>query len=98
MNTPEVAQVLSAIGQPTRLDILRFVAPYSRGDEADGVAAGDIARWLGMPPATVSFHLKDMTYKGLLLQERRGRSIRYRADLDMLVKALDYLVSEVCGG
>ena len=98
MNTPEVAQILSAIGQPTRLDILRFVAPYSRGDTADGVAAGDISRWLGMPPATVSFHLKDMTYKGLLTQERRGRSIHYKADLDALVKALDYLVSEVCGG
>lgn len=98
MDTPEVAQILSAIGQPTRLDILRFVAPYSRGEDAEGVAAGEIARWLGMPPATVSFHLKDMTYKGLLVQERRGRSIHYRANLDVLVSTLDYLVSEVCGG
>jgi DNA-binding transcriptional ArsR family regulator len=98
METIEVADVLSAIGQPTRLDILRFVAPHSRGDHPEGVPAGEIARWLGMPPATVSFHLKEMTYKGLLVQERRGRSIHYRADLDVLVKTLDYLVREVCGG
>jgi DNA-binding transcriptional ArsR family regulator len=98
METLEAAGILSALGQPTRLDILRFVAPHSRGEHAQGVPAGEISRWLGMAPATVSFHLKDMTYKGLLHQERRGRSVYYRANLDVLVKTLDYLVSEVCGG
>ena len=60
--------------------------------------AGDIGRALGIPPATLSFHLKDMTYKGLLSQSRLGRSIYYRADIEALLDTLDYLVGEVCGG
>lgn len=94
---PDVMSILSAIGQPTRLAILKCVAPYSRGEDAYGLPAGEIAYQLGIPPPTLSFHLKDMTYKGLLIQERYGRSIYYRADLDALVKTLDYLVTEVCG-
>lgn len=92
-----VAAILSAIGQPTRLAILKCVAPHSQGDEAIGLPAGEIAYQLGLPPATLSFHLKEMTYKGLLIQERRGRSIYYRADIETLAQTLDYLVTEVCG-
>ena len=98
MDTQLVTGILSAIGQPTRLEILKLVTPYSHGDNPEGVAAGQLARTLKLAPASLSFHLKDMTYKGLLLAERRGRSIYYRANLDILLKTLDYLVSEVCGG
>ena len=93
-----VTGILSALGQPTRLEILKLVTPYSHGENPEGVAAGKLAQMLNLPPATLSFHLKDMTYKGLLLSERRGRSIHYRANLHTLLKTLDYLVSEVCGG
>ncbi len=62
-----------------------------------GLPAGDIGRALGIPPATLSFHLKEMTYKGLLSQSRFGRSVYYRADIEALLDTLDYLVSEVCG-
>ena len=92
-----ITDLLSAIGQPTRLDILKCVAPSSRGDAPKGMAAGEIANRLGLPPATVAFHLKDMTYKGLLIRERRGRSVHYRADLTMLLQVLDFMVTEICG-
>lgn len=98
MTVAETSLILSAIAQPTRLEILRLVAPYSRGEGATGLAAGEIARALGLAPATLSFHLKDMTYKGLLVQTRHGRSVHYRADLDELLRTLDFLVTEVCGG
>ncbi len=93
----EISDILSAIGQPTRLAILQCVAPYSRGSEPVGVAAGDIASELELAPATVAFHLKDMTFKGLLIRERRGRSVYYRADLAMLLQVLDFMVTEICG-
>ena len=98
MDTQSAAKLLSALGQATRFDILRVVAPHSRGEEAFGLPAGDIGRALGIPPATLSFHLKEMTYKGLLRQARLGRSIYYCADIEALLDTLDYLVSEVCGG
>ena len=98
MDSNAASKFLSALGQTTRFDILRVVAPHSRGQNSHGLAAGDIGRALGIPPATLSFHLKDMTYKGLLSQSRLGRSIYYRADIEALLDTLDYLVGEVCGG
>ena len=92
-----ITDLLSAIGQPTRLDILKCVAPYSRGETPAGMAAGEIAARLELPPATLAFHLKDMTYKGLLIRERHGRSVHYRADLVNLLQVLDFMVTEICG-
>ena len=62
-----------------------------------GLCAGDIAQRLQLPPATLAFHLKDMTFKGLLIRERRGRSVYYRADLNTLLKVMDFMVTEICG-
>ena len=92
-----ISGILSAIGQPTRLAILQCVAPHSQGDKAAGLAAGEIASELDLAPATLAFHLKDMTFKGLLIRERRGRSVYYRADLGLLLQVLDFMVTEVCG-
>lgn len=92
-----ITDLLSAIGQPTRLAILQRVAPYSRGINPTGLAAGEIADDLNLAPATLAFHLKDMTFKGLLIRERRGRSVYYRANLAMLLQVLDFMVTEICG-
>ena len=97
MDSVSVTNVLSATGQPTRLEILKCIAPYSRGDLPTGLSAGDIAERLQLAPATLAFHLKDMTFKGLLIRERRGRSVYYRADLAMLLQVLDFIVTEICG-
>ena len=96
MDVRSVTNVLSATGQPTRLEILKCVAPYSRGKQPDGLSAGEIAGRLKLAPATLAFHLKDMTFKGLLIRERRGRSVFYRADLTMLLQVLDFMVTEIC--
>ena len=85
MQIDRVSDILGALGHSTRLAILRTLAPYSRGEAPPGLPAGEIDRRLGIPPATASFHLKEMTAKGLLRQERDGRSIRYRVDVTILV-------------
>ena len=46
-----------------------------------GVAAGEIARALGVPAATMSFHLAHLARAGLASQSRDGRSIIYAAVL-----------------
>jgi DNA-binding transcriptional ArsR family regulator len=40
-----------------------------------GLTPGTIAEALQMPPATLSFHLKELTNAGLVTQERSGRSL-----------------------
>lgn len=96
MDVKKLAEVFSAIGQPTRLEILRYVADRSRGENPQGVAAGEIAEKLKVAPATLSFHLKDMTFKGVLQSRRVGRSIYYSADINLLLQVLDIFVSEIC--
>jgi len=95
MKSQQAADIFSALGQPTRLDILRTIAPHSRGADAPGLPAGEIGRILGLPPATLSFHLKDMNYKSLVLTRREGRKIYYRANLEVLLNTLDELVTHI---
>ena len=44
------------------------------------MAAGAIADALGLPNSSLSFHLTQLRNAGLVLQERRHRSLIYRAD------------------
>jgi DNA-binding transcriptional ArsR family regulator len=95
MESTQAANTFSALGQPTRLEILKFIAPYSRGETAQGIPAGEIGQALGLPPATLSFHLKDMAYKGLVVTRRDGRKIYYRANLPVLLASLEEIVTHV---
>jgi DNA-binding transcriptional ArsR family regulator len=88
--------ILGAIGQPTRFEILKLVAGYSKGPRPKGIQAGEIARRLGLAPTTLSFHLKEMTNRGLLVPMRSGRTIAYRAELALLLAVLEDVVSNIC--
>ncbi|MGE3832526.1 MAG: ArsR/SmtB family transcription factor [Parvibaculaceae bacterium] len=90
------SNVLGALGQPTRFEILKLVAGHSRGPKPKGLQAGEIARRLGLAPTTLSFHLKEMTHKGLLVPIRSGRTIAYRAELALLLAVLEDVVSNIC--
>ena len=96
MEIYESSQLFSALGQPTRLEILRTIAPFSHGEDAMGIPAGEIARILDLPAATLSFHLKDMTYKKVVRATRSGRKVFYRVDIDVLLHVLDGFVTEIC--
>lgn len=95
METTDAANIFSALGQPTRLEILKVIAPFSHGDDRTGVPAGEIGEALGLAPATLSFHLKDMAYKNLVITRREGRKIYYRANLEVLLNTLDKLVTQI---
>jgi len=96
MEAGETCQILSAASQPSRLAILRCLASDSHAGDAPGLPAGEIARRLSIPAATLSFHLKDMTLKGLLSRRRAGRHIYYKVNIARLLEALEFMVTEVC--
>ena len=58
ISTEEVVQVLGALAQETRLDAFRALVQAG----PQGLAAGEIARQLEIPPPTLSFHLKAMLH------------------------------------
>ena len=56
MEKTDVITALTALAQETRLDIFRYLVRIG----PDGAPAGQIAVALGLPPATLSFHLKTL--------------------------------------
>ena len=64
----------------------------------EGLAAGEIAEALGVAPATLSFHLKDLTHAGLIVQRREGRSLIYKANLSAMLGLTAYLLDDCCQG
>lgn len=83
---------LSALAQDGRLSVFRLLAQAGPA----GIAAGDIARTLGVTPNTLSAQLNLLANAGLVHSHRHGRSIIYSADYDGMSRLLVYLVDECC--
>ena len=64
---------LSALAQGTRLEVFRLLC--CAGEE--GIAAGEIARRVGIPHNTLSTHLAILQNAGLIQSERKGRQVTY---------------------
>jgi ArsR family transcriptional regulator len=85
---------LGALAQDTRLDIFRLLV--ERGPE--GMPAGEIGERLKQPSPTLSFHLNQLRYAGLITSRRESRSIIYRANFNTMNGLLSYLTEKCCGG
>lgn len=84
----------AALGQPTRLAILRLLV----GHEPCGMSVGDIAQSLNCPQNTTSGHLAILARAQLVHGERKGRSVAYCADLAGVRWLVDYLLADCCHG
>lgn len=85
---------LAALAQSTRLGVFRLLVKH----EPDGLAAGDIAKALAVPQNTMSAHLSILARAGLVMGERRSRSIIYRANLEAFRGLTSFMVEDCCGG
>jgi ArsR family transcriptional regulator, arsenate/arsenite/antimonite-responsive transcriptional repressor len=94
LSAPHALAALAALGQPTRLEILRLLMRR----EPKGLAAGSIAAAIGCPQNTLSTHLAILTRAGLTFGTRAGRSIIYRADIQGMRALVQFLVSDCCSG
>jgi ArsR family transcriptional regulator len=86
--------VLSALAQPTRLEIFKLLLKH----EPIGIAAGGIADKVGAPHNTISTHLAILVRAGLLRSTRDGRTIIYRADIEGMRSLVGFLVNDCCDG
>ncbi len=93
MEKKDVLSALAALSQETRLDIFRLLVQAG----PDGRAAGAIAETLAVTPATLSFHLTQLTHAGLIVQRREGRSLFYSADFDRMNGLVGFLAENCCG-
>lgn len=94
MDTTDAVTALAALAQPTRLDAFRRLAEL----EPEGAPAGEIAQLASVPQNTMSAHLGILGRAGLVVGERRGRQVIYRADLERFRELTRYLLQDCCGG
>lgn len=85
---------LAALAQDTRLDVFRLLVQAG----PEGVPAGRIGEVLGLPSATLSFHLNQLRHAGLVSFRREGRSLIYTAEYATMNALLSYLTENCCGG
>jgi DNA-binding transcriptional ArsR family regulator len=94
METTDAIKALGALAQETRLAIYRLLVQAGPA----GRAAGAIGDELGIPPATLSFHLAQLAGAGLVRPRQDGRFIYYSADFGAMNTLVGFLTENCCGG
>lgn len=94
MEAPDAASVFAALGQGSRLDLLRTLLEAGPA----GLSAGTIGTALGIVPSTLSFHLRALEQVGLVRSTRQGRSLIYTAQIERLRHLIIFLSQDCCGG
>lgn len=92
MENVSAAQGFAAMGSESRLVVLRSLVKAGDG----GLLVGDIQERTGIPASTLAHHLKFLTSAGLIVQEKRGRSIINRANYSHLQELAAFILEECC--
>jgi DNA-binding transcriptional ArsR family regulator len=92
VETKAAVAKLGALAQDTRLEVFRHLVTAGPA----GLPAGRVGEKLGLPSATLSFHLAQLGHAGLVTSRRDGRSILYAADYGAIRALVEYLVENCC--
>jgi len=94
MKAESAVSALGALAQEHRLAVFRQLV---QAGEA-GMSAGAIAKALGLPNSSLSFHLAQLRTAGLIVQKRQHRSLIYGADYAAMNSLVAYLMENCCAG
>lgn len=94
METQAALAALAALAQETRLAIFRHLVEAG----PDGVTVGRIGEALEIAPATLSFHLKELSRAGLVSSRQESRYYWYSASYEAMNGLVAYLTENCCGG
>ena len=94
MENKDAVAALSALAQESRLATFRLLVQAG----PQGLAASKIAEALGMPPSSLTFHLKELTHANLIVPRQEGRFVIYAAQFDTMNALLGFLTENCCGG
>lgn len=94
MKENDAIDAFLALGQDTRLKVFRYIV--QKGHE--GVCPSQIGEAIGVPAATLSFHLKELHRAQLVSIERQSRHLIYRPRADVVESLMAFLLSNCCGG
>ena len=94
MKNTEAIQALIALGQESRLNVYRLIV--QKGDQ--GLLPSQIHEMLGIPNATLSFHLKELYQANLITVERQSRNLIYRPNARLVQDLSGFLLENCCNG
>jgi arsenate reductase len=94
MEMKPAVTALAALAHESRLSVFRLLVEAG----PEGLAAGQISDRLGVPPSSLSFHLKELSYAGLVTSRQQGRFVIYAANFIAMNDLLAFLTENCCGG
>lgn len=94
MKNTDAIRVFLALGQESRLNIFRLIVQKGNG----GVTPGEIVEKLGIPNATLSFHLKELVQANLVLVERQSRYLIYSPNAKLVEGLSNFLLKIAVAG
>lgn len=86
------AALLSQLGNPTRLKIVRELVRVERS----GMAVGEIQKKLAIPNSTLSHHINHLRNVGLVRQKRESTVLRCFIDYEKIEAIVKFLTEECC--
>ncbi len=86
--------MLASLAQESRLSVFRTLVQAGPA----GLAAGRIATKTGIPPSSLSFHLKELVHARLVDARQAGRFVIYTANFRTMNALLAFLTRNCCGG
>lgn len=94
MKLETAALVLSKIGNPTRLKIVRMLVRAG----SQGLPVGAIQKKLNIPGSTLTHHISHLKNAKVIRQERHQATLYCIMEYEQLNKLVDYLTAECCIG
>jgi DNA-binding transcriptional ArsR family regulator len=94
MDETQVIRALGALSQTHRLKAFRALVVAG----PQGLTPGRLCEQLGISPASMSFHLRELLAAGLVSQTRDGRNLVYCAAFGHMNALMAYLSANCCEG
>jgi DNA-binding transcriptional ArsR family regulator len=88
----QVIAALSGLKHDLRLAVYRGLVQAGN----TGMTPGSLSRQFGIPPSSLSFHLKEMCYAKLIVAVQEGRSINYSVNRATMMSVIAYLTENCC--
>lgn len=94
LETKNALSALAALAQDSRLAVFRLLVQIG----PEGMAASKIGEQLGIPPSSLSFHLKELTHAQLVTPRQEGRFVMYAANFATMNALMAFLMDSCCAG
>jgi len=92
MELETAALILSKIGNPTRLKIVRLLVKAG----SKGLPVGSIQKSLKIPGSTLTHHITHLKNAGVIRQEREQATLFCKMQYEVLDHLVKYLTEECC--